>query len=239
LLYGFFLPYNYNKFNLETGGVVSMLLNEVEAKNMLKKAGVEVTETLLAASKTEAVKISRELGFPVVLKIVSPDVVHKSDSGGVKLNLKNAEEAGDAYDEILSSVKKAYPAAKILGVSVQAMARPGVETIIGVSKDKQFGPVVMFGLGGVWVEVLKDVSFRLAPITDFDASEMIREIKGYKLLTGFRGQPAVKIPALEKMLLAVSEFVSTNPQVEELDLNPVFASADGAIAVDARIVVAD
>jgi acetate---CoA ligase (ADP-forming) subunit beta len=216
-----------------------MLLNEVEAKSMLKKAGVAVTETRLAASKEEALKISRELGFPVVLKIVSPDVVHKSDSGGVKLNLKNAEEAGKAYDEIMASVKKAYPEAKILGVSVQAMARPGVETIIGVSKDKQFGPVIMFGLGGVWVELLKDVSFRLAPISGYDASEMIREIKGYKLLTGFRGQPPVKIPELEKMLLAVSEFIAANPQVNELDLNPVFASADGAVAVDARIVVAD
>ncbi|MBN1188974.1 MAG: acetate--CoA ligase family protein [Dehalococcoidales bacterium] len=216
-----------------------MLLNEVEAKSMLKKAGVTVTETRLASSKDEALQISRELGFPIVLKIVSPDVVHKSDSGGVKLNLQTEEEVGRAYDEILGSVKKACPEAKILGVSVQTMAPQGVETIIGVSKDKQFGPVVMFGLGGVWVEVLKDVSFRLAPLSGYDASEMVREIKGYKLLTGFRGQPAVKIPELEKMLLAVSDFVSANPQVNELDLNPVFASADGAVAVDARIVVED
>jgi acyl-CoA synthetase (NDP forming) len=216
-----------------------MLLNEVEAKSMLKKAGVEVTETRLAASREEALALSRKLGFPVVLKIVSPDVVHKSDSGGVKLNLKSAEEVAQAYDDILNSVKKAYPAAKILGVSVQSMARPGVETIIGVSKDKQFGPVIMFGLGGVWVEVLKDVSFRLAPISAYDAAEMVREIKGYKLLTGFRGQPAVNIPELEKMLLAVSDFVSANPNVNELDLNPVFASTDGAVAVDARIVMAD
>jgi acyl-CoA synthetase (NDP forming) len=216
-----------------------MLLNEVEAKSMLNKAGVKVTETRLAASKEEATALSRELGFPVVLKIVSPDVVHKSDSGGVKLNLKTAEEVAGAYDDILNAVERAYPTAKILGVSVQSMARPGVETIIGVSKDKQFGPVIMFGLGGVWVEVLKDVSFRLAPITEYDASEMIREIKGYKLLTGFRGQPAVKISELEKMLLAVSDFVSANPPVNELDLNPVFASAEGAVAVDARIVIAD
>jgi acetate---CoA ligase (ADP-forming) subunit beta len=216
-----------------------MLLNEVEAKSMLKKAGVAVTETRLAVSKEEAVALSREMGFPVVLKIVSPDVVHKSDSGGVKLNLKNIEEVAGAYDEILNAVKKACPAAKILGVSVQAMAPPGVEIIIGVSRDKQFGPVIMFGLGGVWVEVLKDVAFRLAPITEFDASEMISEIKGYKLLNGFRGQPAVKIPELEKMLLAVSDFISRNPGVDELDLNPVFASADGAVAVDARIVMAD
>ncbi len=216
-----------------------MLLNEVEAKQMLKKAGVTVTDTRLAASKEEAVGLSREVGYPVVLKIVSPDVVHKSDSGGVKLNLKSAEEVARAYDDIIQAVKKAYPAAKVLGVSVQSMARPGVETIIGVSKDKQFGPVIMFGLGGVWVEVLKDVSFRLAPITEYDAAEMIREIKGYKLLTGFRGQPAVKIAELEKMLLAVSDFVSANPGVDELDLNPVFASVDGAVAVDARIVVAD
>jgi acetate---CoA ligase (ADP-forming) subunit beta len=216
-----------------------MLLNEVEAKTMLKKAGVAVTETRLAASREEALSLSQELGLPVVLKIVSPDVVHKSDSGGVKLNLKTMDEVGRAYDEILASVKKAFPDAKILGVAVQSMAPPGVETIIGVSRDKQFGPVIMFGLGGVWVEVLKDVSFRLAPITAYDASEMIKEIKGYKLLTGFRGQPAVQIPELEKMLLAVSDFISANPQVNELDLNPVFASADGAVAVDARIVTED
>lgn len=216
-----------------------MLLNEVEAKKILKQAGVNVTDTRLAASKEEAVSLSKEMGFPVVLKIVSPDVIHKSDSGGVKLNLKTSAQVGKAYDEIIKSVTKVYPTANILGVSVQAMAQPGVEVIIGVSKDKQFGPVIMFGLGGIWVEVLKDVSFRLAPITHIDASEMIKEIKGYKLLTGFRGQPPVNMAELEKMLLAVSGLVTKNPLVKELDLNPVFASEKGAIAVDARIVTED
>jgi len=214
-----------------------MLLNEVEAKQMLKKAGINVTETRLASTRAEALSISKELGLPVVLKIVSPDVVHKSDSGGVKLNLQTVEAVEKAFDEIMESVTRAQPAARILGISVQKMAPAGVETIIGVSKDRQFGPVIMFGLGGVWVEVMKDVAFRLAPLTAYDAAEMVKEIKGYRLLTGFRGQPPVRIADLEKMLLAVSDFVWQNPGVNELDLNPVFASKDGALAVDARIVL--
>ncbi len=214
-----------------------MLLNEVEAKQLLKDSGVKVTETRLAASKAEAVALSTALGYPVVLKIVSPDVVHKSDAGGVKLDLKNAGEVESAYEAIFTSVKKKVPEARILGVAVQHMAPSGTEVIIGVTRDSLFGPVLMFGLGGVWVEVLKDVSFRVIPISGSDAPEMIREIKGFKLLTGFRGQPPVDIPALEQMLLKVSQFIQANPRVKELDLNPVFAYPEGAVAVDARIVL--
>jgi acetate---CoA ligase (ADP-forming) subunit beta len=216
-----------------------MLLSEVQAKKLLKEAGVNVTDTILATSREEAISLSKKTGLPSVLKIISPDVIHKSDGGGVKLNLKTDDEIGKAYDDIIKSVTAAYPAAKITGVSVQAMAPPGIEVIIGTSKDKQFGPVIMFGLGGIWVEVLKDVSFRLAPINQLDASEMIKEIKGYKLLNGFRGQPAVNKDSLEKMLLAVSELVTANPRIKELDLNPVIASEKGAVAVDARIILED
>jgi acyl-CoA synthetase (NDP forming) len=213
------------------------LLTEVESKELLKKAGIPVVETKLARSKKEAISISKEMGFPVVLKISSTDVVHKSDSGGVKLGLANTTQVGKAYSEIISSVKRAYPEAQIQGVSVQSMAPPGVEVIVGMSKDPQFGPVLMFGLGGVFVEVLKDVSFRIVPVTERDAREMIKEIKGYPILEGYRGQKPASIPALEKLIIKVSQFIERNPQIKELDLNPIFAYPDKAVAVDARIIM--
>ncbi len=215
------------------------VLTETEAKELLKQAGVDVVETKLAASKEEAVSLSKQLGFPVVLKIASPDVIHKSDSGGVKLDLKIARQVEKAYDDILKSIKKQFPAANIQGVSVQKMARPGVEVIVGVSKDAQFGPVVMFGLGGILVEILKDVSFRIVPLTKRDAREMIREIKGYPVLEGYRGQEAVDVDNLEELILKVSGFVEQHPEVEELDINPVFAYSNGAVAVDARIILGE
>jgi acyl-CoA synthetase (NDP forming) len=213
------------------------LLTEVKSKELLRKAGIPVVETKLSRSKKEAISISKEMGFPVVLKISSPDVIHKSDSGGVKLGLANATQVGRAYNEIISSVTQAYTKAQIEGVSVQPMAPPGVEVIVGMSKDPQFGPVLMFGLGGILVEVLKDVSFRIVPVTERDAREMIREIKGYPVLEGYRGQKPASIPALEKLLVKVSNFVEKNPQIKELDLNPIFAYPDKAVAVDARIIL--
>jgi acyl-CoA synthetase (NDP forming) len=213
------------------------LLTEVESKALLKKAGIPVIEAKLARSKKEAISISNKIGFPVVLKISSSDVVHKSDSGGVKLGLANAAQVGKAYSEIISSVKQAYPKAQIEGVSVQPMAPPGVEVIVGMSKDSQFGPVLMFGLGGILVEVLKDVAFRIVPVTTRDARAMIREIKGYPVLEGYRGQKPASIPALEKLIVKVSQFVEKNPQIKELDLNPIFAYPDKAVAIDARIIL--
>ena len=213
------------------------LLTEVESKALLKKAGIPVVEAKLARSKKEAISISNEMGFPIVLKVSSTEVVHKSDSGGVKLGLTNATQVGKAYNEILSSIKQAYPQARIEGVSVQPMAAPGVEVIVGMSKDPQFGPVLMFGLGGILVEVLKDVSFRIVPVTARDAKAMIREIKGYPVLEGYRGQKPASIPALEKLIVKVSQFVEKNPQIRELDLNPIFAYPDKAVAVDARIIL--
>ena len=212
-------------------------LTEVESKTMLAKQGIPVVEAKLARSKREAVAISREIGFPVVLKVMSPDVVHKTDSGGVRLGLANATQVGRAYSEIVSSIRQVYPGARVQGVSIQRMAPQGVEVIVGMSKDPQFGPVLMFGLGGVLVEVLKDVSFRIVPVTRRDAGEMIREIKGYPILEGYRGQKPASIRALEELIVKVSEFVEKNPQIEELDLNPVFAYPDRAVAVDARIIL--
>jgi len=212
-------------------------LSEFESKEMLRKAGVPVVETRLARSKAEAIAISKELGFPVVLKIASPDIIHKSDADGVKIGLTSGVQVGKAYGEIKSSIKQKFPAARVEGITVQKMAEPGIEVIIGMSTDPQFGPVLMFGLGGILVEIIKDVSFRIVPLTRRDASEMIKEIKGYKLLTGYRGRPAADIPALEEMILKISDFAEKNPQVKELDLNPVFAYNNGAIVVDARIAL--
>jgi acyl-CoA synthetase (NDP forming) len=213
------------------------VLTEVESKQILEEAGIPAASARLARTADEAVKAAAELGYPVVLKIVSPEVTHKSDVGGVKLNLDSAETVAAAFQEITKAVKRQQPEARIKGVAVQKMARPGIEVIVGMSKDPQFGPVLMFGLGGVLVEVLKDVAFRIVPLEARDARQMIREIKGFPVLEGFRGQEPADLEALEKLLLKVSAFVEAHPEIEELDLNPVFAYKDGTLAVDARIVV--
>jgi len=214
-----------------------VVLTEIESKELLGQAGINVVPTRLATSRSEAAAISRQLGFPVALKIASPDIVHKSDAGGVKLGLEIQERVEQAYDDILRNVRQKYPQAGIRGISVQKMVLPGIEVIIGINRDKQFGPVLVFGLGGIWVEVLQDVSLRVTPVTRRDAGEMIKEIKGYRMLTGYRDQPPTDLSGLEDMLLAVSDFAVKYPMVKELDLNPVIASRDGAVAVDARVVL--
>lgn len=213
------------------------ILTEFESKRILKQAGISVVETKLAKTKKEAVSLSQKMGFPVVLKITSPDVIHKSDSGGVKLSLNNGTEVRKAYDEILKKVRKQYPDAVVHGVSIQKMIRPGTEVIVGTSKDSQFGPVIMFGLGGIFVELLKDVSFRVIPVERRDAQEMIKEIKGYPLLQGYRGKEPANISALVEIILKISKLIEENPQIKELELNPIFAFGDKAVAVDARIIL--
>ena len=213
------------------------VLTEIEAKQVFKEAGIKTIETRLASSQKEAIAIGNSIGLPVVLKIASPDITHKSDAGGVKTGLKSAVEVKKAYSEIMASIRQKYPKAKIEGVAVQSMARQGIEIIIGVFKDAQFGPVIMFGLGGIFVEVLKDVSFRLIPIVKRDAEQMIKEIKGYALLQGYRGQEPAHIPSLVDILLKVSNLVEKTPEIKEIDINPVFAYKDSAVAVDARIVL--
>ncbi len=213
------------------------ILTEVESKQLLEEAGIPTARARLATSRDAAVQAARDIGFPVVLKVVSPQISHKSDVGGVKLDLKSPEEVAAAFDEITAAARRAAPDATIDGVSVQQMARPGIEVIVGMSTDPQFGPVIMFGLGGVLVEVLKDVSFRIVPIAQRDARQMIHEIKGFPLLEGYRGQDPADLAALESLLLRLSEFVEQQPEISELDLNPIFAYKDGALAVDARIVL--
>jgi len=213
------------------------ILTEFESKRILKQAGISVVETKLAKTQKEAVSLSQKMGFPVALKIASPDVVHKSDSGGVKLSLNNMAQVRKAYDEILKKVRRQYPGAVVHGVSVQKMVRPGTEVIVGTSKDPQFGPVIMFGLGGIFVELLKDVSFRVIPVERKDAQEMINDIKGYPLLQGYRGKEPASISALVEIILKVSKLIEENPQIKELELNPIFAYRDKAVGVDARIIL--
>jgi acetate---CoA ligase (ADP-forming) subunit beta len=213
------------------------VLTEIEAKQILGEAGINCTDTRLAATKAEAVALSEKMGYPVVLKISSVDITHKSDAGGVKVNLKDRAAVEKAYDDIMASCTAKYPHANIEGIAVQGMAKLGTEVIIGMTKDPSFGPVLMFGLGGIFVEVLKDVAFRIVPLEKHDASEMINEIKGKKLLEGYRGQDPADIPYLEQMLLKLSALVEKTDGIAEIDMNPVFAYSQGAVVVDARIIL--
>jgi acyl-CoA synthetase (NDP forming) len=207
-------------------------LLEHECKAILRSIGVPTTSCLVAKSAEETVSMSEAIGYPVVLKILSPEIIHKSDAGGVKLNLGRGEARG-AYSELVAKFKDR----NVVGVSVQEMAEPGLEVIVGATRDATFGPVLMFGLGGVFVEVLKDVSFRVIPVTQRDAQEMIKEIEGYQLLQGYRGQSA-DLASLRDILLKISELVTTYPAIKEVDLNPVFAYPKGSLVVDARMILA-
>jgi len=212
-------------------------LLEMEAKSVCMEYGIPVTKFRLAKSEAEAVKFAEEIGYPVVLKIVSPDILHKSDVGGVMLNLKDAKDVRKAYKQIMENVQKHKKDAEILGVLVQEMAPPSTEVIVGAIKDPQFGHALMFGLGGVFVEVLKDVTFRIAPINKEEAHEMISEVKAYPLLKGYRGMPPADIEAIVQILLNTSRLVSEHPEIKELDLNPIMVYEKGAKTVDARIVL--
>ena len=215
------------------------VLTELESKELLRELGIATTQMRLATSKDEAVALSSQVGYPCVLKVSSEDITHKSDAGGVKVGLASESEVAEAYDDIMASCKEKFPKAVIEGVTVQDMARPGLEVIVGMATDPQFGPVLMFGLGGVWVEVLEDVSFKIVPLTKDDAAKAVREIRAAHLLDGFRGSEPVDTKALEDILLRVSDFVAETPAVKEMDLNPIFAYPDGAIAVDARVILGE
>ncbi|MEM2118086.1 MAG: acetate--CoA ligase family protein [Candidatus Bathyarchaeia archaeon] len=212
-------------------------LLESEAKTVCLEYGIPVTKFELARNEGEAVKFAEKIGYPVVLKIVSPDILHKSDVGGVIVNLKDAKEVRNAYKQILQNVKRHKAKAKITGILVQEMAPSSTEIIVGAIKDPQFGPSIMFGLGGIFVEVLKDVTFRVAPITEDEAREMITEVKAYPLLKGYRNQPPADIDAIVKILLNTSKLVMEHQEIKELDLNPIMVYEKGAKTVDARIIL--
>jgi len=212
-------------------------LLETEAKAICMEYAIPVTKFKLAKTAGEAAEFADQLGYPVVLKIVSPDIIHKSDAGGVMVNLKSQAEVQDAYGKILENAKKYKATAKIAGVLVQEMAPPSTEVIVGAIKDPQFGQTLMFGLGGVFVEILKDVTFRIAPITRGDAEEMVTGIKAYPLLKGYRNTPPSDIDAIINILLCTSKLVMDYPEISELDLNPIMAYEKGAKTVDARIIL--
>ncbi len=207
-------------------------LLEPECKRLLEELNIQTTGYEVARTAQEAVAISENIGYPVVLKIVSEEVVHKSDSGGVRLNLPDAASVRSASIDMLEAFKDV----NIKGISVQTMAKPGTEVIIGVTRDPIFGPVLMFGLGGIFVEVMKDVTFRILPIDEQEIDTMIQEIKGYPLLRGYRGH-SVDLDSLKTLLHKISRLVMEHPQIRELDLNPVICYPDGYVVVDARIFV--
>ncbi|MCB0583126.1 MAG: acetate--CoA ligase family protein, partial [Phaeodactylibacter sp.] len=184
-----------------------------------------------------ALKAGREIGYPLAASVVSPDIIHKSDAGGVVLHIDDEAELGRAYGRIFSEVGRNAPQAHIEGIFIQEMVSEGAELILGAQYNEQLGHLLMFGLGGKYVEILKDVSFRLAPITRQDAEEMIKEVKAYEMLKGFRDIPAADLDALIEGLLRLSQLVTDFPEIREIDLNPVFARKDGAVVVDARILL--
>jgi len=216
-----------------------LFLLESEAYEVLRAYRFPVVRSRLARSKEEAKAAARRIGFPVVLKIASPDIIHKVDYGGVRLDLKTEDEVESAYREILDNIRRRQPEARISGLMVEEMARPGKEVILGMNRDAQFGPILMFGLGGIYVEALEDVSFRLAPIREYSALAMIKKTKAHKILDGFRGGPVYDIQAIAECLLRLSQLVVDFEEIRELDINPllVYEKGQGCRIVDARIIL--
>ncbi len=211
------------------------ILTEHEAKKLLAKYGIPVTSGQIASSADEALGIALQIGTPVAMKISSPDISHKSDVGGVALNVER-EYVRTTYNEMTARIKKSVPDAAIEGVLVQQMAPPGHEVIVGLKKDAQFGHALMFGLGGIFVEVYKDVSFRVAPVDKNEALEMISDIRGYPILKGIRGRKPADVDAAAQVLVCVSE-MAQKENIVELDINPLIVNENGAVAVDARAMV--
>jgi acetate---CoA ligase (ADP-forming) len=214
-------------------------LGEGEAREVISAYGFRVPRNRLAVTSGEAVSAARDIGFPVALKISSPDILHKSDVGGVRLGLKTPAEVSTAFLEITSNASRLVPDALIRGCMVQEMAGPGREVILGMSKDPQFGPLIMFGMGGIYVEALKDVSFRIAPLGADDAVEMMEEVKGFRILHGLRGEKPSDISAVREAILRLSQLAVDFPDVVEMDINPfiVLGEGEGAVAADARLTL--
>lgn len=212
-------------------------LLEHEAMQLLSEYGLPTPKHALTTDPDQAADTAREIGFPVVLKVVSPAILHKSDVGGVKVGLKTEAEVKDAYREILLNIERRTNNAPIVGILVASQASPGLECIVGMTSDPQFGPALMFGLGGIFVEVLKDVSFRLLPISKEEAEDMVKETKGYKLIQGIRGEEPKDFTALVDIILKLSLLIEENPEIKELDLNPLFLYESGLQIVDARVLI--
>ena len=211
-------------------------LNVADSKKLLEKHGLKFVDSILCASVDAAMVAANNVGYPVAMKIVSDDISHKTDVGGVEVGIRNDRDLEEAFRRMMNSVKKKMPKAKVKGVMIQSMVEDGVNVFVGGKRDPQFGQVVVFGLGGIFVEVMEDVSFRLAPITRKDAMDMMAETKGFKILDGYRGK-SYDIEALAQILVKVSKMLEKRKDIVEMDINPVIALRKGAVAVDARIVV--
>jgi acyl-CoA synthetase (NDP forming) len=212
-------------------------LGDREIKTILSYYGIPIVHEGVAQSVNEVKKVSESIGYPVALKIISPDIVHKTEAQALKLNLKNSGEVEKACSDLLAKVQAYKHDVKFEGYLIQEMVEDGIETIVGLHHDPTFGPVLMFGLGGVWVELLKDISFRVIPIERSDAVDMVEEIKGSRLFKGFRGRSPLDTDSLYDILLSVSRLGLELKEVKELDLNPVFLREKGAVVADCRIFI--
>ncbi|MDT8903381.1 acetate--CoA ligase family protein [Anaeroselena agilis] len=213
------------------------VIPELEAQQICRAYDIACPATVLAPGKAECIAAATSMGFPVVIKIFSRQIVHKSDVGGVVTGIATADELGRAYDRMLANIAKSAPGAEIGGVIVQKQMPKGVEVVVGGLRNDQFGPVVMFGMGGIYVEVFKDVSFRLAPLDKDEALRQVRETKVYKLLQGVRGDKPCDIDALCEVMVNTGKLLAEYPEIAELDFNPVFCYPDGCTVVDARLVL--
>lgn len=211
---------------------------EAETRPLLEAYGIPLAAGRSARSAADAARAADETGYPVVMKIISPQLLHKSDAGGIRLNLHTAQEVESAFDEMMAAIHAARPDADLQGVLVEKMAPRGQEVIVGMRRDPGFGPLMMFGLGGIYVELFKDVAFRVAPLSEKDARGMIEETRAYKLLTGFRGQPRADVDAVVKIILQLSRIALDFPEIEEMEINPllVLEEGRGAVALDCRMI---
>ena len=217
-------------------------IGDAEARDILQAYGLHIPRSEIAASPDRAIEIASQIGYPVVLKIASPDILHKTDVGGVKVGLQNAEAVRDAFELMVYRAQRYIPEARIWGCLVQEMAPAGgLEVLVGMNRDPQFGPLVTFGLGGIYVEILKDVTFRIAPFSRQEAEEMIGEIRAHALLDGVRGKPPMDKEAIVDTLIRIGQLVQDFPEIAELDINPlmVYPRGQGAIAIDMRLVLQD
>jgi len=214
------------------------LLSVEEKHRLLDALQIRYPKAIRAKNQTEVILAAQTIGLPVALKIASPDILHKTDAGGVRLDIRSLQELRKAYREVTRSAREYRPDACILGIDVEEMVLPGVEVIIGGIRDPQFGPVVMCGLGGIFVETIRDVVFEIAPVTCNGARRMLESIKGYPVLKGIRGRQGVDLESLTKVIVSISEVIASHPEIGEIELNPLMAYASGVIAVDARIIPA-
>jgi len=205
-----------------------------QTRQILKKYRIPVVDGIITKEVNDAIKFAKKNGYPLALKVVSPDVIHKTEVNGLILNIENEKQIRQGFYDLSKNMKKIH--ARLSGIFVQKMIKGGHEVIVGGKKDPTFGQTIAFGLGGIFVEVFDDISFRIVPIEKQDAKQMIKEIKGYKILKGFRGKPKADMNSLIDILMKVSRLLKENPEIKELDLNPVFALPKEVVVVDARII---